>query len=80
MSKQDKATVKPPEIGPYVFPTILAVMGIWCIYDGFFTTDIEMQKHFLFNRILGLTLLPWALIDYYRTFQSERKEKMNNVQ
>ena len=68
-----KEPAKPPEISPFVFPVILAAMGIWCLYDGFFSTNPEMQEHLLFNRVLGGVLLPWALIDFYRTFRSEKK-------
>lgn len=72
MATTPKEPTKPPEIGPYVFPTILALMGMWCLYDGFFSTNPEMQEHLLFNRVLGGILLPWALIDFYRTFRSEK--------
>ncbi len=64
--------VKPPEIGPFVFPAILAFFGLWCLYDGWFTTDPNMQEHLLFNRIAGGLLVPWAVIDFIRTRKREK--------
>ena len=64
--------VKPPEIGPFVFPAILAFFGLWCLYDGWLTTDPNMQEHLLFNRIAGGILLPWAVIDFIRTRKREK--------
>lgn len=64
--------VKPPEIGPFVFPAILAFFGLWCLYDGWLTTDPNMQEHLLFNRIAGGILVPWAVIDFFRTRKRER--------
>ncbi|PIE58818.1 MAG: hypothetical protein CSA33_01320 [Desulfobulbus propionicus] len=58
---------KPPEIGPYVFPAILAFFGLWCLWDGWFTVDPAMQKYLLFNRIAAGIFIPWAGIDFYRT-------------
>lgn len=63
---------EPPEISPYLFPIILAAIGVWCFYDGFITTDVEMQKHQLFNRVAAGILIPWSIVDFIRT---RRKEK-----
>lgn len=75
--------VKPPEIGPFVFPAILAFFGLWCLYDGWLTTDPNMQEHLLFNRIAGGILLPWAVIDFIRTRKREKiaaeKEKTKEL-
>jgi hypothetical protein len=57
---------KPPEMSPYLFTVLLAGFGIWCVYDGWFTTDVEMQKHIWFNRTLGPILLGWSIWDYFR--------------
>lgn len=65
----------PPEIGPYVFPTVLIVLGAWCLYDGFFSDDIEMQKYALFNQIAGGALVTWSLVDFYKTWKLEKKHK-----
>lgn len=64
---------KPPEISPYIFPAILAFFGIWCLYDGWITTDPAMQEHLLFNRVASALLLPWALIDFLRTRKREQR-------
>ena len=69
MSDNNKDQKSPPKIGPYVFPTLLAIFGLWCLYDGWFTSNPEMQDHQLFNRIGSLILLPWAIIDFIRTWR-----------
>jgi hypothetical protein len=71
MSDNNKEQKSPPEIGPYLFPTLLAIFGLWCLYDGWFTSNPEMQDHQLFNRICSLILLPWAIIDFIRTRRIE---------
>ncbi len=55
-----------PEISPYVFPILLAAFGLWCFYDGWLSTNPEMQEHALFNRVGSVVLLPWAAYDYWR--------------
>lgn len=65
----------PPQINPYVFPVLLAGFGLWCFFDGWITTDPEMLKHQLFNRIASGVLLVWAILDTLRTRRLERKEK-----
>lgn len=65
----------PPQINPYVFPVLLAGFGLWCFYDGWITTDPEMLKHQLFNRIASGVLLVWAILDTLRTRRLERQEK-----
>ncbi len=69
MSDNNKEQKSPPEIGPYLFPTLLAIFGLWCLYDGWFTSNPKMQDHQLFNRIGSLILLPWAIIDFIRTWR-----------
>lgn len=73
--EQKKTRPAPPEISPFLFPLILALMGVWCFYDGWFTTDPEMQEHLMFNRVASGILLPWALIDFIRTRKRENAEK-----
>lgn len=65
MQKEKQSS--PPEISPYLFPFILAVIGAWCFYDGWLTSNPEMQEHSLFNRVASGILLPWALLDFIRT-------------
>ena len=68
---------KPPEISPYLFPLLLAGFGIWCLYDGWFTTDPEMMEYMWFNRIASMVLIPWAVYDYLKVRKYEKlyKEK-----
>ncbi|WP_028585991.1 hypothetical protein [Desulfogranum mediterraneum] len=73
MAKEQKK--QPPEISPYVFPFILACFGLWCFYDGWLSSAPEMQEHLLFNRIASAVLLPWALIDFYRTRKQEQQAR-----
>ena len=75
MSDSDKEKTPPPEIGPYVFPTLLMAFGLWCFYDGWLNVNPDMQEYLLINRIGSIVLLPWALIDYVRTRKKNRAEK-----
>ena len=74
MSDNKKEQIPPPEIGPYVFPTLLALFGLWFVYDGWFTSDPDMQEHLLFNRVGSVILLPWAIIDFIRTWRNNKAE------
>ena len=74
MSGNNKEQKSPPGIGPYLFPTLLAIFGLWCLYDGFLTSNPKMQDHQLFNRIGSLILLPWAIIDFIRTRRIEKAD------
>ncbi len=65
----------PPQISPYIFPFLLAGFGIWFFYDGWLSTDLGMQEHLLFNRIGSAVLLPWSIIDFYRTRKFEKQEQ-----
>lgn len=73
MSKEHPSS--PPQISPYVFPILLAGMGLWCLYDGWISSDPAMQEHLLFNRIGSVVLLLWAVIDFYRTRKFEKQDK-----
>ncbi len=75
MAEQNKSEAVPPEISPYVLPVVLAIMGIWCSYDGWFTADPGMQEHLMFNRVGSVILLSWAVIDFYRTWRAESEYK-----
>ena len=70
MKKHEES--QPPQIGPYVFPIILGVMGLWCLYDGWFSTDPDMQEHLTFNRVLSVILLCWSAYDFIKTYRSEK--------
>jgi len=77
---QKKKQSAPPEVSPYLFPAILAVMGVWCFYDGWLTSNPDMQEHLLFNRVASGILLPWALIDFIRTRRFAAQEKAADSQ
>ena len=68
-----KKKKKPPEVSPYLFPFLLAAFGLWCFYDGWLTTNPEMQEHALFNRVVSFILLPWAVYDFIKQKRYERK-------
>lgn len=70
---------QPPLINPFVFPIVLAVLGLWCLYDGWFSTDPEMQEHLLFNRVLAGVLIPWAVWDFFRTKKREAEENLEEL-
>ena len=73
---ESKELKSPPAIHPYVFPALLLLFGIWFFYDGWLTSNTDMQKHLLFNRIGCIALIPWGLIDFLRTFQKLKNEKI----
>lgn len=66
---------KPPQISPYLFPFGLLCFGLWFFYDGWISTDPDMQEHLMFNRVGSVILLPWAVIDFLRTRKGERAYK-----
>lgn len=78
MPEKPKERSAPPEMSPYLFPLILALMGVWCFYDGWISSSPDMQEHFMFNRVASGILLPWALIDFIRTRRLENAEKVKN--
>lgn len=64
-----------PELNPYVFTALLFLFGSWCFYDGWLTTDPEMQKHQLFNRVISGILLPWSAYDFFKVKKAYKKER-----
>ena len=64
----EKKDAGPPTISmnPYIFTALLFFFGIWCFYDGWLTTDPDMQKHQLFNKVLSIILLPWSVYDFFK--------------
>ena len=73
MSDGENSETKQSELSPYVFTILLAAFGLWCFYDGWLTTDPDMQKHALINQVISLILLPWALIDFWRVRKYRKK-------
>ncbi len=61
-----KPVRKPPEISPWLLTWVLAGFGLWCLYDGFITTDPGMQKYLWFNRVMGILLSGAAIWDFLR--------------
>ena len=76
-AKKSKTTL--PEISPYVFTALLAFFGIWCFYDGWLTSELEMQKHLLFNRVCSSILIPWAAIDFFKVKKKYKKRKKKTL-
>ena len=66
---------KPPQISPYLFPFGLLCFGLWFFYDGWITTNPDMLKHLLFNRVGSVILLGWAAVDFARTRKWEREKR-----
>lgn len=67
MSKEKKNKGTPEfNMNPYVFTVLLFLFGSWFFYDGWLTTDPEMQKHALFNKVMSLILLPWSIYDFFK--------------
>ena len=79
MSDNDKEKIPQFEVGPYVFPTLLAAFGLWCLYDGWISSDPKMQEYLLFNRIGSAILLPWAAIDFFRTWRINKAESTSKT-
>jgi hypothetical protein len=47
-----------PLYHPLFLPVLLVAFSLWFFWDGFITSDPDMQKHQLFNRIsFGVTAL-----------------------
>lgn len=79
MPEKPQEQSAPPEISPYCFPIILAVLGAWCFYDGWLTSNPEMLEHMLFNRVVSAVLLLWALVDFVRTRRADKVEKSRQI-
>jgi len=78
MNEEKNKQQQPPAIGPYFFPVFLFLLGLWCVYDGWFTTDPEMLRHQTFNRIMGAVFVPWSIINVVRAWKAEQLQKANN--
>ena len=75
MNLQKKDIPKPPVMSPYIFTALLFFFGVWCLYDGWLSTDQEMQEHALFNQVLSIILLPWSLYDFFKIRKSRQRKK-----
>ena len=74
MSHVNKERPTPPEISPYVLPLVLAVMGVWCLYDGGFSSNPDMQEHIVFNRLASVALLIGAIASFFRIRHVEKQD------
>ncbi|MDF1553311.1 MAG: hypothetical protein P1P84_09635 [Deferrisomatales bacterium] len=68
-------TRQPPEISPYVVSVLLAGFGLWCLYDGWISSNPDMQEHLTFNRVGSVVLLAWAAWDFRKVRKREKAEK-----
>ena len=71
----EKKPPKPPKMSPYVFTVLLMGFGLWCMWDGWFTSDPEMAEHALFNQVLAAVLIPWAVWDFFNVRKKYGKKK-----
>jgi nicotinamide riboside transporter PnuC len=67
---EEKTAKRKTKDSRYLFTLVLAGMGLWFFYDGFFNADIEAV---MFNRVGAAILLGWAGWDFHRTRQREQK-------
>lgn len=56
----------PPRMNPYIFTILLMGLGLWCFWDGWLTSDPEMAEHALFNQVLSVGLIAWAVWDFFK--------------
>ncbi len=68
----------PPQMSPYVFTVLLFGFGLWCLWDGWLTSDPEMMEHATFNRVLSGILLPWGIYDFFKQKKLQRARKESN--
>ncbi|WP_157098430.1 hypothetical protein [Chlorobaculum limnaeum] len=72
---QHRQRQRSPVFGPYFLSGFLFIFGLWCAYDGWFTTDPEMFAHMDFNRTLAAIFIVLALIDFVRTLRFRIAQK-----
>ncbi len=58
-----------PLYHPLFLPVLLVAFTLWFGWDGFLTTDPEMQEHQTFNRIMYLVMQPICLRSVPRGIQ-----------
>jgi hypothetical protein len=66
MTEKKPTSFVPPRMSPYVFTLLLLGFGLWCFWDGWLTTDPDMAQHALFNQVLSVILLTWAVWDFFK--------------
>jgi len=75
--EQEKKSLSPPRMSPYVFTFLLIGFGLWCSWDGWLTNDPDMMKHANFNRILSIVLLSWGMYDFFKIRKKQRNKKQS---
>jgi cytochrome bd-type quinol oxidase subunit 1 len=55
---------QPPALGAYSLTVFMGLLGLWCMYDGWFTTNPEMFRHMDFNRIMSVVFIAVAIFDF----------------
>lgn len=75
MTTEENKSPHPPRMSPYVFTVLLMGFGLWCFWDGWLTTDPEMAEHALFNQVLSVILIPWAIWDFYKVRKRSKTKK-----
>ena len=61
----------PFEARQYLLTAVLLGLGVWCVRDGWFNPDEEIQKYLLFNRVAGIALLAYGSWDGWRMRRKE---------
>jgi hypothetical protein len=71
-----------PLYHPLFLPVLLVAFSLWFFWDGFITSDPDMQKHQLFNRIsfgvtalLCLRVVPRGLREFKEDREAAAKEQ-----
>ena len=70
----DEEIAPTPFDGPWFLPLILAGLTIWFTYDGWFSTDPDLQDDLLFNRVGAVVWAVGAAWFGWKAFKSERAE------
>lgn len=71
--EKDKIKQQPPAIGPYFFPVMLGLLGLWCVYDGWVNTAPDMAKYKTFNQIMSIVFLGWTIYDVTSIMKTKKK-------
>ncbi len=75
--KKTSASSAPPAMNPYIFTVLLIGFGLWCFWDGFLTSDVEMQNHATFNRVMSICLLVWGIYDFFKIRKRQENAKQS---
>lgn len=73
-----RSAPNPPQMSPYVFTLMLLGFGFWCFWDGWLTTNPDMAKHAMFNKVLSAILIVWGIWDFFRIRKRSKSGKDKN--